>query len=65
MDEATRQTVMFFLLGAIFLIIGGYFGLHQKKVGLREYAPLTGSLAEIWGWMMCGIGGFVIFVGLA
>lgn len=63
-DNTTRQALLILCLGLIFLIVGGYFGVIQKRIGLGRAVPVTGDLAQIWGAIMCGIGLMLMFIAL-
>lgn len=64
LDESIRRSLILVILGLIFIILGGYFGLWQQQVGLRRYAPLTGPAAQVWGGIMCVVGALLIFMAL-
>jgi hypothetical protein len=63
LDE-TRQMLFGVLLGFLFLLSGGYWGILRQQVGLPYLVPLRGDIARVWGVIMCVLGIMLIFVAL-
>lgn len=64
MDAETVRVINTLLMGFCFLVLGGYFGLIQQRIGFMKFVPLTGELAQLWGGIMCVIGALLIFMAL-
>ena len=64
MGFISNEALILLCLGTLFVIGGGYFGLIEARVGLRQFAPLRGDTARLWGGMMVLLGVFIWFVAL-